>query len=48
VRNTDDCRCGHPETAHDAGECWTYPDAHDHPDPPCGCGWYEPVGGAAQ
>lgn len=37
------CRCGHPETAHDAGQCWTYPDATatNHPDPVCSCDWYE-------
>lgn len=37
------CRCGHLESAHSAGECWTDPDNVAHPDPPCPCWWYEPT-----
>lgn len=39
------CRCGHLESAHDAGECWTAPDNHDHPTPKCECAWYTPIDG---
>lgn len=39
------CWCGHPESAHDAGECWTAPDNHDHPTPKCECSRYAPIGG---
>jgi hypothetical protein len=41
-----DCRCGHPATHHDAGECWTNPDGTetwDDPDDKCLCGGYEPI-----
>lgn len=36
------CRCGHPADAHDAGQCWTTPDAHTRGPNPCPCEWYEP------
>lgn len=39
------CWCGHLESAHDAGECWTAPDNHDHPTPKCECSRYEPRSG---
>lgn len=35
------CQCGHPETAHDAEQCWTDPDASRPPDPPCRCHCYK-------
>lgn len=35
------CRCGHPQSAHDAGECWTAAENHAHPEQRCGCSWYE-------
>ena len=37
------CRCGHNESAHDAGECWTKAENDAHPNPKCACSWYEPV-----
>lgn len=37
------CRCGHLESAHDAGECWTDPNNHAHPAQPCSCSGYAPV-----
>ncbi|WP_345368340.1 hypothetical protein [Saccharopolyspora cebuensis] len=36
------CRCGHYESAHDAGECWTSPINRQHPAVQCPCDWYEP------
>ncbi len=43
------CRCGHPTSHHDAGECWTGPDGaelYDGVDGQCKCSWWEPVSGA--
>lgn len=37
------CRCGHSVLAHDTGVCWTRPENEAHPDPACGCRWYEPA-----
>lgn len=44
---TETCMCGHAADAHEAGECWTYPDATDHPEQPCGCQWYVAAKGDA-
>jgi hypothetical protein len=36
--------CGHPESRHDAGECWTDPDGNEtHGETVCPCDWYEPA-----
>jgi len=38
------CRCGHPLSHHDAGECWTTPDGQEtHGETSCRCGGYDPV-----
>ena len=44
----DTCQCGHPATAHDAGECW-WDVALGHEvwaetSCKCRCSWYEPKG----
>lgn len=37
-------RCGHPESHHDAGECWTLPDGREtHGETSCKCSLFDPV-----
>ncbi|MBA8827890.1 hypothetical protein FHX42_005297 [Saccharopolyspora lacisalsi] len=31
------CHCGHRESTHDAGQCWTHGDIR------CTCAWFEPA-----
>lgn len=45
---TDCAECGHPESHHDAGECWTDASGLEcSGGSVCGCGWYEPIACAA-
>lgn len=37
------CRCGHSESAHDAGACWHPPNSDQYPAVRCTCDGYEEV-----
>ena len=42
MSETNRCRCGHPKSHHDGGECWTTVDGHEaFEETACSCSGFE-------